>query len=82
VIGFDGSPDALKSITEGKLGASLAQKPIEMGEKAVESLKTLFEGGTVEPNVYTDTQIIDSSNVEAFQKDLTEQIERADAAKK
>lgn len=82
VIGFDGSPDALKSITEGKLGASLAQKPIEMGEKAVESLKTLFAGGTVESNVYTDTQIIDSSNVEAFQKDLTEQIERADAAKK
>ena len=81
VIGFDGSPDALKSIKEGKLGASLAQQPIEMGEKAVESLKTIFDGGTIESNVFTDTQIIDSKNVEAFEKDLTEQIERAEAVK-
>lgn len=82
VIGFDGSPDALKSIKEGKLGASLAQKPIEMGKKAVESLKTLFEGGTVDSNVYTDTQIVDSGNVEAFQNDLNDQIEKAEESKK
>lgn len=82
VIGFDGAPDALKSIKEGKLGASLAQRPIEMGYKGVEALSTLFEGGTVEPNIYTTTVMVDSENVEEFEADLMEQIEKADAAKK
>lgn len=82
VIGFDGAPDALKSIKDGKLGASLAQKPIEMGYKAIEALDTLGKGGTVEPNIYTSTVIVDKSNVEEFEKDLTAQMERAAEAMK
>lgn len=82
VIGFNGDPDALKSIKEGKLKASLAQRPIEMGYKGVEALNTLFEGGTVETNIFTSTIMVTSENVEEFEADLAEQIERADAANK
>lgn len=78
IIGFDGSPDALKSIKEGKLDASLAQKPIDMGYKGVEAIKTLLEGGTVENRIYTPTEIIDSSNVEEFEAALNAQLEEAE----
>lgn len=77
IIGFDGSPDALKSIKDGKLGASLAQKPIEMGYKGVEAIKTLLEGGTVEDRIFTSTQIVDSSNVEEFESQLNAELEAA-----
>ena len=66
IIGFDGSPDALKSIKEGKLDASLAQKPIDMGYKGVEAIKTLLEGGTVENRIFTPTEMVDSSNVDQY----------------
>jgi len=79
VIGFDGAPDALTSIKDGKLGATLAQKPIEMGEKAVEALQTLFEGGTVESNIYTSTTMVDKNNVEEFEADLNEQLKEAES---
>ncbi|WNX85438.1 sugar ABC transporter substrate-binding protein [Agathobaculum sp. NTUH-O15-33] len=82
IIGFDGSPDALKSIKDGKLGASLAQKPIEMGFKGVEALQTLLDGGTVDSTIYTSTQIVDASNVETFEADLNAQMEKAAAAAK
>lgn len=77
IIGFDGSPDALKSIKDGKLGASLAQKPIEMGYKGVEAIKTILEGGTVEDRIFTTTQIVDSKNVEEFEKQLQAEMEKA-----
>lgn len=77
IIGFDGSPDALKSIKDGKLGATLAQKPIDMGYAGVEAIKTLLEGGTVEDRIYTPTEVIDGSGVEAFEAELNEQLEKA-----
>lgn len=80
VIGFDGSPDGLKSVKEGKLAATLAQKPIEMGYKAIEAIKTINDGGTVEKNIFTSTVIVDSKNADEFEVDLNAQMERAAAA--
>lgn len=77
IIGFDGSPDALKSIKEGKLDASLAQKPIDMGYKGVEAIKTMLEGGTVDNRIFTPTEMVDSSNVEEFEANLNAQLEAA-----
>ena len=82
IIGFDGSPDALKSIKEGKLGSSLAQQPIAMGYKGVESVLTLLGGGTIPPVVFTPVTMVDKSNVDAFEKDLLDQIARAEASVK
>ena len=79
IIGFDGSPDALKSIKEGKLDATLAQKPIDMGYKGVEAIQTLLDGGTVENRIFTPTEMIDSSNVEEFEANLNEQLAAAES---
>lgn len=82
VIGFDGSKDALKSIKDGKLGASLAQEPITMGYAGVESIVKFKAGEKIESNVYTPVSMVDSKNVEEFEKNLLEQIERAEKSLK
>ena len=82
VIGFDGSPDALKSIKEGKLGSSLAQQPITMGYKGVETVLEVLAGKKVDNIVFTPVTMVDKKNVNAFEKDLMDQIAKADASKK
>lgn len=74
IIGFDGSPDALKSIEEGRLDATLTQKPIDMGDKGIAAIQTLLDGGTVENRIFTPVEMIDSSNVEEFGANLNEQL--------
>lgn len=78
-IGFDGSPDALKSIKEGKLDATLAQKPIDMGYRGVEVLRALLDGDTVEDRIFVPTEIVGSNNVEEFEANLNEQLTAAES---
>ncbi len=47
VVGFDAIADALKAIQEGRMAATIAQQPKEMGRLAVEAAATVLKGGTV-----------------------------------
>ena len=47
VVGFDAIADALKAIREGRMAATIAQQPKEMGRLAVEAAATVLKGGTV-----------------------------------
>ena len=73
VIGFDGSPDAVKSIKDGKLGATLAQQPVQMGYLAVEALTRIAAGAPVESEINTPTKMVDKANVGEFEKELAAQ---------
>jgi len=77
IVGFDGSPDALKSIKAGKLGASLAQKPIDMGYKGVEAILKSLKGEQVEALIESPVEIVDKSNVEAFEAKLNAELAAA-----
>lgn len=48
VIGFDGTDDALSSIRNGKLTATVAQQPVLMGEMAVQAAIDYIQGKEVE----------------------------------
>ncbi|WML46196.1 ribose ABC transporter substrate-binding protein RbsB [Neobacillus sp. PS3-40] len=37
VVGFDATDDAVKAVKDGKMAATIAQKPIEIGQKGVET---------------------------------------------
>ena len=37
VVGFDATDDAVKAVKEGKMAATVAQKPALIGEKAVDA---------------------------------------------
>lgn len=49
VVGFDALDDARKAIEDGRMDASVAQSPREMGRIAVESAARLLRGDTLPP---------------------------------
>lgn len=51
VVGFDGSVDAMTSVENGDLDATVAQQPDLMGETAVETVEKLKNGETVEEEI-------------------------------
>ncbi|AKG73532.1 D-ribose ABC transporter substrate-binding protein [Salinicoccus halodurans] len=51
VVGFDGSEDALNSVENGGLDATVAQQPDLMGETAVETVEKLVNGEDVEEEI-------------------------------
>ncbi|VBB08236.1 Hypothetical protein LUCI_3505 [Lucifera butyrica] len=63
VVGFDGSPDGLTSISEGKLNASVAQSPYNIGFQGVEAAIKAAKGEAVDKRIDTGTEIINKDNV-------------------
>lgn len=65
VIGVDGNSDAVKSIKEGRLDASVAQLPYLVGKQAVENVTKVLNGETVEKFVYVPTLVLTKDVLEA-----------------
>lgn len=70
VVGFDGSPDALKSIKAGDLTATVAQNAYNMGKSGVEAAVKVAKGEKIDSRIDTGTSLIDKANVEKAQEDL------------
>jgi ribose transport system substrate-binding protein len=64
VVGFDGSPDALKSIKAGELTGSVAQSPYNIGKDGVEQAVKAVKGEKVDARVDTGTTMITKDNVQ------------------
>ncbi|MBM7607611.1 ribose transport system substrate-binding protein [Lysinibacillus composti] len=58
VIGFDATDDALAKIKEGKMAASVAQKPEEIGKAAIETAVNYLNGETVQEFVPVDLELV------------------------
>ncbi|MCM3629900.1 ribose ABC transporter substrate-binding protein RbsB [Paenibacillus glycanilyticus] len=58
VIGFDGNEDALKSIQEGKLTATVAQQPELIGQLAVQAAYDVLQGKTVEKTIPAPLKLV------------------------
>ncbi|EGQ26817.1 ribose ABC superfamily ATP binding cassette transporter, binding protein [Sporosarcina newyorkensis 2681] len=58
VIGFDATDDAVKSVKDGKLAATIAQKPEEIGKKAMEAAIAALNGKDVEADIPVDLELI------------------------
>lgn len=72
VIGFDGSPDAMKSIKAGELTGSVAQSPYNIGKLGVENAVKVANGETIDKRIDTGTSMITSENVESEAKKLSD----------
>ena len=66
VVGFDANPDAAAAILAGEMNASVAQAPANMGKFGVENLLKLIQGGTIEPNVDTGTELVTKDNADKY----------------
>jgi ribose transport system substrate-binding protein len=58
VVGFDATDDAVKSVEEGKMAATVAQQPTLIGELGVESADKVIKGENVEKFVPVELQLV------------------------
>ncbi len=58
VIGFDATDDAVKSVKDGKLAGTVAQKPELIGKKAIEAAVNSLKGEKVEASIPVELELI------------------------
>ncbi|MCO1579471.1 substrate-binding domain-containing protein [Crossiella sp. SN42] len=66
IVGFDGTPEALAAVESGKLAATVAQQPKELGRQAVEQAIRYLKGQTVRNLVEIPTRVVTKANVREF----------------
>lgn len=71
---FDGSPEIVDYIKEGKVTVCGAQQPIEMGRQALDAGKICLEGGTPEEEIGVPVLLITEDNVEELQDTITKTV--------
>lgn len=58
VVGFDATDDAVAAVKDGKMAATVAQKPDLMGATAIETAKKLLAGESVEATIPVEVELI------------------------
>lgn len=58
VVGFDATDDAVKSVEEGGLSATIAQQPKLIGSLGIETAKKVIDGESVEKSIPVELQLI------------------------
>ncbi|QZA33256.1 ribose ABC transporter substrate-binding protein RbsB [Hydrogenibacillus sp. N12] len=61
VVGFDATEDARKAVEAGRLAATIAQRPEEMGKIAVETAVKVLHGETVDKNIPVPLDLVTKS---------------------
>ena len=62
VVGFDATDDAIASIKEGKMAATIAQQPALIGSTAVENAVTLIGGTAIPKTIPVEVTLITKDN--------------------
>ncbi len=66
VVGTDGVPDAIQSVRDGNMQATIASFPYEMGRTALEVAIRLLEGQDVPGTVVSQQELITADNVDEY----------------
>jgi len=66
VVGFDAIPDALCSIKNGELAATVAQKPYEIGKMGVDAALKVLKGEKLPETIYVPVELVTPENVDQF----------------
>jgi len=64
VAGFDATDDAVAAVKEGRMAATVAQKPDLMGATAVETAQKLMAGESVEPQIPVEVKLVTKDNAD------------------
>ncbi|WAA09263.1 ribose ABC transporter substrate-binding protein RbsB [Fervidibacillus albus] len=58
VVGFDATDDAVAMVEEGKMFATVAQKPAEIGAKGVETAQKILNGESVDEFIPVELELV------------------------
>jgi len=62
VVGFDATDDAIDSIKDGKMAATIAQQPALLGSTAVENAVALIGGSSIPKTIPVEVSLITKNN--------------------
>ncbi|MBE6901995.1 MAG: D-ribose ABC transporter substrate-binding protein, partial [Ruminococcaceae bacterium] len=62
VVGFDATDDAISSIKDGRMGATIAQQPELIGATAVETAVKLMNGEEVPKSIPVEVTLVTKAN--------------------
>ncbi len=74
VVGVDGNVDAVKSIKQGRLNASVAQLPYLVGKQAVEQALAMLDGKPVEQFIAVPTLVLTRQVLEEGKEPLLQYV--------
>lgn len=74
IIGVDGNSDAVKSIKDGRLNASVAQLPYLVGKQAVENVKKALAGETVPGDIAVPTLVLTKDVLDAGKEPMLQYV--------
>lgn len=58
VVGFDGTGDGIKAVQRGKLGATIAQRPDQIGIVGVQTANKVLRGEKVEAVIPVELELV------------------------
>ncbi|WP_374054563.1 ribose ABC transporter substrate-binding protein RbsB [Rossellomorea sp. FM04394] len=68
VVGFDGNEDAMTSIRNGNLSATVAQQPEKIGQLAVQAGADVLQGKKVKEKIPVPLKLVTEENIEATEE--------------
>lgn len=67
VVGFDGTEDGIAAVSDGRMVATIAQQPEELGRLAVQQAKKALDGEEADATVPVDVVAVTKDNVADFE---------------
>lgn len=64
VVGFDAHSEAIEAIREGRMNATIAQNPYEIGKAGVENAYKLFNGEEIPEDITIEIELITSESLD------------------
>lgn len=64
VVGFDGTPDGIQAVKDGKIAAIVAQQPEMIGQLGVENAKNVIDGEKVEAKIAVPLKLVTKDNAQ------------------
>ncbi|MBB5356900.1 ribose transport system substrate-binding protein [Rhodanobacter sp. ANJX3] len=64
VVGFDGTPDGIQAVKDGKIAAIVAQQPDMIGQLGVKNAKSVIDGEKVEAKIAVPLKLVTKDNAQ------------------
>jgi ribose transport system substrate-binding protein len=64
VVGFDGTPDGIQAVKDGKMAATVAQQPQMIGQLGVQSAQSVIKGQQVESKIAVPLKLVTKDNAQ------------------
>jgi ribose transport system substrate-binding protein len=58
VVGFDGTDDGIKAVNRGMLGATIAQRPDQIGIIGIQTADKILKGEKVDPTIPVELELV------------------------